>query len=135
MTLDVYIVVNTAFKACDSHIWYLDSGCSHHMSGDKSVFTKLEQYDGGLVRFGDGNTSKVVGKGTIHAPGISSLENVLFVEGLKANLLSISQMCDSDYEVHFSKNDCYILDNKGKNIMHGTRTSDNGYGITDDFVT
>ena len=29
-------VVHTALKARDSHMWYLDSGCSHHMFGDKS---------------------------------------------------------------------------------------------------
>ncbi|KAG5562829.1 hypothetical protein RHGRI_005526 [Rhododendron griersonianum] len=121
--------VNTAFKTHNSHVWYLDSGCSRHMSGDKSMFISFENYNGGIVTFGDGNTSKVVGKGTIQAPGITRLENVLYVDGLKANLLSISQICDSHHEVRFSKNDCHILDKEGNSVMHGTRTNDNCYGI------
>ncbi|KAG5528763.1 hypothetical protein RHGRI_029433 [Rhododendron griersonianum] len=123
------MVVHTALKARDSHMWYLDSGCSRHMSGDKSFFVNLEKYNGGIVTFGDGSTSKVVGRGTIQAPGLTRLENVLYVDGLKANLISISQMCDSHHEVRFSKNDCYIVDEHGNSAMHGTRTPDNCYGI------
>lgn len=102
-------VVHTALKAQNTNMWYLDSGCSCHMSGDKSLFSKFENYNGGYVTFGDGSKSKVVGKGSIQAPGIGTLENVLFVEGLKANLISISQMCDSRHEVRFFKKDCYYL--------------------------
>ncbi|XP_057516093.1 uncharacterized protein LOC130797504 [Amaranthus tricolor] len=29
--------------------WYLDSGCSKHMTGDKSRFLSLETYDAGTV--------------------------------------------------------------------------------------
>jgi hypothetical protein len=127
---DLYcMVVHTALKARNTHMWYLDSGCSRHMSGDKSLFTRLEKYDGGYVTFGDGSKSKVVGKGSVQAPGICTLENVLFVDGLKANLISISQMCDSHHEVIFSKDDCFISDISGSIVMHGTRTSDNCYGI------
>ena len=32
--------------------WIIDSGCSHHMTGDKSKFVTLTQYDGNSVRFG-----------------------------------------------------------------------------------
>ncbi|MCI01147.1 zinc knuckle family protein [Trifolium medium] len=35
-----------------SHSWYLDSGCSRHMTGDKQLFQSLTSHDGGLVGFG-----------------------------------------------------------------------------------
>ncbi|KAL6312376.1 hypothetical protein AAG906_008048 [Vitis piasezkii] len=60
------------------------------MTRDKSSFTSLENYDGGVVTFGDGII-----------PGCPKLDGVLYVEGLKANLLSISQMCDKDHKVNF----------------------------------
>jgi hypothetical protein len=47
------------------------------------------------------------------------------VEGLKANLLSISQLCDDALVVQFSKKECSIFDNNGKWLMGGERTSDN----------
>ena len=34
------------------------------------------------------------------------IENVLLVDGLKFNLLSISQLCDKDYTVVFDKSKC-----------------------------
>ena len=102
-------VVYTALKAHDSHMRYLDSGCSCHMSGHKSYFTSLKKNEGGIVSFGDGGTSRVIGKGSISMVGLPKLENALLVDGLKANLLSISQMCDSHHEVLFSKNKCEIF--------------------------
>ena len=33
--------------------WYLDSGCSKHMTGDKSKFLSLEDYPGGTITFGE----------------------------------------------------------------------------------
>ena len=122
-------VVHTSLKAHDSHMWYFDSKSSRHMSGDKSYFTSLEKCEGGIVTFGDGGTSRVIGKGSISVAGLPKLENALLVDGLKANLLSISQMCDSHHEVLFSKNKCEILDKKGNTVLHGVRTSDNCYGI------
>ena len=55
-------MVLTALSVQDSHVWYLDSGCLRHMTGEKSMFTSLESYNGGSVRFGDDSKSKVVGK-------------------------------------------------------------------------
>ena len=46
--------------------WIIDSGYSHHMTGDKSKFEHLEFYDGGSVRFGNDEPCYVKGKGCIH---------------------------------------------------------------------
>ena len=63
------------------------------MTGNKSLFTSFTKFEGGNVIFGDGNVACVKGKGTICAPRIPTLEVVLYVEGLKAHLISISQIC------------------------------------------
>ncbi|RVW18919.1 Retrovirus-related Pol polyprotein from transposon TNT 1-94 [Vitis vinifera] len=46
-------------------------------SGNRSFFTNFTEFDGGNVTFGDGNVASVKGKGTICAPGIPNLEEVL----------------------------------------------------------
>jgi hypothetical protein len=51
------------------------------------------------------------------------------VEGLKANLHSISQFCDNYLVVQFSKNECNIFDSSGKWLIEGERTADNCYGL------
>ena len=45
--------------------WYLDSGCSRHMTGDKEQFNKLDAKDGGHVTFGDNAKGKIIGIGEI----------------------------------------------------------------------
>lgn len=68
--------------------------------GGKSLFTSLGKHNGGSVQFGGGSKSKVIGKGYVNIPGMLTPQNVLLVDGLKANLLSISQLCGSEQEVH-----------------------------------
>ena len=45
--------------------WYLDSGCSRHMTGNKRWLSKLEKKNGGNVTFGDSKTGKIRGIGEI----------------------------------------------------------------------
>ncbi|WP_409226504.1 hypothetical protein, partial [Klebsiella pneumoniae] len=45
--------------------WYLDSGCSRHMTGDKAKFISLTLKDGGYVTFGDDSKGKIIGIGKI----------------------------------------------------------------------
>ena len=85
----------TALKACDSCLWYLDSGCSRHMIGNKGLFKTLFEGKIGTVTFGDGSKFVIRGIGTVDIPGLSVFEDVWYVDGLKANLLSISQSCDN----------------------------------------
>ena len=42
-----------------------------------------------------------LGRGTLNVDGFPQIENVLHVDGLKANLISISQICDLNLYVNF----------------------------------
>ncbi|GAV82962.1 hypothetical protein CFOL_v3_26413, partial [Cephalotus follicularis] len=90
--------------------WYVDSGCSKHMTGDKSLFIDLKEVDGGKVTFGDNNKAKICGIGSIGNNFSTLIENVLYVVGLKHNLLSVSQLCDKGYKVNFESSLCHIID-------------------------
>ena len=80
----------TALKACDSCLWYLDSGCSRHMTGNKGLFKTLFEGKIETVTFGDGSKSVIRGIGTVDIPGLLVFKDVWYVDGLKANLLNIS---------------------------------------------
>ena len=54
--------------------------------------------------------------------------NVLYVDGLKHNLLSVSQMYDQGTEVIFRSNGCSVRDfDTGKTMIKGRRTPNNLY--------
>ena len=79
--------------------------------------------------FGDGSHSQVLEKGTIDIPGLPLLTNVLYIKGLKVNLLSITQICDEDFLVQFSKKGCLILSEECVQVLKGLRTTDNCYDV------
>ncbi|GKE21194.1 hypothetical protein Tco_1432706, partial [Tanacetum coccineum] len=79
-------------------IWYLDSGCSRHMTGVKSYLYKYVEQPGLKVVFGDDSTCTIEGYGSIKCNGIV-FTKVAFVNGLKYNLVSIDQLCDAKYIV------------------------------------
>ena len=83
-------MMKSAFKVMDTFLWYLDSGCSRHMTGDQSLFNVFKSKKGGNVTFGDGSKSQIKGKRIISLLGLPDIENVLYVEGLRVNLLTIS---------------------------------------------
>ncbi|GJQ91846.1 copia protein [Tanacetum coccineum] len=43
--------------------WIKDSGCSKHMTGNKSLFSTYKAYEGGNVVFGSNLKGKIIGKG------------------------------------------------------------------------
>ena len=95
-------VAQIALKANSSNFWYLDSGFSKHMTRNKSFFETLVMDEKGCITFGDGSKIRVVGKGTISNPGLPSLSKALYVDGLKANLISISHLSDEGFFILFS---------------------------------
>ncbi|XP_031261281.1 uncharacterized protein LOC116119476 [Pistacia vera] len=66
-------------------------------------------------------------KGSIVIPGFPMLNDMFYVEGLKANLISISQIFDKGCIVKFSKNMCQVLNGDGTSLLEGKRSNDNCY--------
>nr|GEZ57356.1 integrase, catalytic region, zinc finger, CCHC-type, peptidase aspartic, catalytic [Tanacetum cinerariifolium] len=79
-------------------LWYLDSGCSKHMTGDRSQLINFVHKFLGTIKFGNDHVAKIMGYGDYKIGNVTILR-VYFVEGLWHNLLSVGQFCDSDLEV------------------------------------
>ena len=90
-------------KVIDTYLLYLGNGCSRRMTRDHSLFNTFEPKKGGNITFNDGSKSQIKGKGIISVLGLPDIVNVLYVEGLRVNLRRISQICDQDFMVLFSK--------------------------------
>ncbi|GKB20100.1 retrovirus-related pol polyprotein from transposon TNT 1-94, partial [Tanacetum coccineum] len=90
-------------------LWYLDSGCSKHMTGDRSRLRNFVKKFIGTVRFGNDHFGEIMGYGD-YVIGDSIISKVYYVEGLRHNLFSVGQFCDSDLEVAFRKHTCFVRD-------------------------
>ncbi|GJR10785.1 ribonuclease H-like domain-containing protein [Tanacetum coccineum] len=98
---------NPQYALQDQEIF--NSGCSRHMSGNKSYPTDYQDIDGGFVAFaGSPKGGKITGKGKIKT-GKLDFEDVYFVKELKFNLFSVSQMCDKKNSVLFTETECLVL--------------------------
>lgn len=75
------MIVQTALHVERRNLWVVDNDCSNHMTDDKKKFIKLEVWNGGSVRFGEG---------TLNIDVKLKSHDVYYVEGLKHNLLSVS---------------------------------------------
>ena len=91
--------------------WVLDSGCTDHMTGDKDMFRELADNDSPrkYVTFGDNSKGKVVGLGKVAISHDSSIQNVMLVESLGYNLLSVSRLADFGFNVLFTEVDCQVF--------------------------
>ena len=97
--------------------------CSRHMTIDESLFQELDRNKSGNVSFGDNFKGVIQGIGTIGNNSHTQIKNVLLVENLKYNLLSISQLCDKRYGVCFEANTCHVINsNTNKIIYIGKKT-------------
>ncbi|GJW65196.1 integrase, catalytic region, zinc finger, CCHC-type containing protein [Tanacetum coccineum] len=81
-------------------LWYLDSGCSKHMTRDRSRLRNFVKKFTGTVKFGNDYFGAIMGYGD-YVIGDSVISRVYYVEGLGHNLFSVGQFCDSDLEVKF----------------------------------
>nr|GFB20774.1 integrase, catalytic region, zinc finger, CCHC-type, peptidase aspartic, catalytic [Tanacetum cinerariifolium] len=90
-------------------LWYLDSGCSKHRTGDRSQLVNFVQKFLGTVIFGNDHVvwTPIMGYGDYQIRNVT-ISRVYCVEGLGHNLFSVGQFCDSDLEVAFRQHTCFI---------------------------
>lgn len=99
--------------------WIIDFSCSHHVTGNDSLFSELRQHIGERVIVTADNSVYLVAKEGFMKIGAENmtvkLNDVFRVPGLKINLISVSQFTNSGRYVLFGPNDVKVLDNV-KNI-------------------
>nr|GEZ55124.1 integrase, catalytic region, zinc finger, CCHC-type, peptidase aspartic, catalytic [Tanacetum cinerariifolium] len=105
---------------CYIVLWYLDYGCSRHMTGNRSKLINYVEKFIGTVRFENDQFAKIVGYGD-YKMGDTIISRVYYVEGLNHNLFSVGQFCYGGLEVAFRQHTCHIR-NMDKTLMKAART-------------
>nr|GEU48378.1 hypothetical protein [Tanacetum cinerariifolium] len=101
-------------------LWYLDSGCSKHMTGDLSQLTNFVDKFLGTVEFDNDHAAIIIGYSDYHIGNVT-ISRVYFVERLGHNLFSVRQFCDSDLEVAFRQHTCFIRNLKVVDLLTRSR--------------
>ncbi|GJS76855.1 retrovirus-related pol polyprotein from transposon TNT 1-94 [Tanacetum coccineum] len=109
-------------------LWYLDSGCSKHMTGDRSQLTNFISKFLGTVKFGNDQVAKIMGYGDYQIGNVT-ISKVYYVEGLGHNLFSVGQFYDFNLEVAFRQHTCFIRNLEGVDLLTGSR-GDNLYTLS-----
>ena len=94
--------------------WLLDTGCSNHLSGNKELFSDLDENFHATVKLGDDSKLEVLGKGKIAIRlkdgSLNYISDVFYAPGICQNLLSVGQLAEKGYDLKFNKEGCTIND-------------------------
>ncbi|KAJ0491696.1 putative RNA-directed DNA polymerase [Helianthus annuus] len=101
-----------------SKVWYLDSGCSNHMTGQQELFKRLDETKkvSVKIKMGNGKSIQVEGEGSVKlevSPGVTkSLSDVQFAPALGYNLLSVGQLMRAGYRLVFDGDACTVTNKR-----------------------
>jgi hypothetical protein len=96
---------------CSLLPWIVDTGASHHMTGQLECLTNIHNIFECSIGLPNGEETVATKEGTVVFNERLQLKNVLYVPSLQCNLVSVSQLLkNSDYTVQFTDKLCLIQD-------------------------
>ncbi|XP_068307388.1 uncharacterized protein [Pyrus communis] len=99
----------------NNEVWYIDSGCSNHMTAHESLLIDIDTNFIGKLKMGDGNIVKATGRETLvinTKKGRRCIREVMLVLGLDENLLNVGQMMGHGYFLLFGGTVLKIYDDR-----------------------
>lgn len=117
----------------ESNVWYLDNGASKHMTEEHNKFKELDESVAGKVKFGDGSTVKIKGKGVVsfkckNGENIA-LRDVYFIPTLCSNIVSVGQLSEARKKVVLSGSYLWVYNEHRRLLMKVKRSGNRLYKI------
>nr|GEX21408.1 retrovirus-related Pol polyprotein from transposon TNT 1-94 [Tanacetum cinerariifolium] len=103
-------------------LWCINSGCSKHMTGNLKLLINFVWKFLGTIRFRNDHIAAILGFSDLQWGNIL-ITRVYFIEGLRHNLFSVRQFYDSELEVAFRRNTCFVRNLEGVDLLTGNRTT------------
>ncbi|PNX81725.1 hypothetical protein L195_g037750 [Trifolium pratense] len=95
------LMVTTNSESDNSKLWYLDTGCSNHMTGHRDWLLEFDENFKSKVKFADDSAISVEGKGKVMVRRKNGnntfVTDVLYVPTMKHNLLSLGQLLEKGF--------------------------------------
>jgi Zinc knuckle len=106
--------------------WYLDSDASNHMTGCIERFAEIDTTIKGTVRFGDGSSVEIQGRGSILFECFTGehrlLTNVYYIPRLKSNIISLGQLDENGCRIVIERGVLSVLDRTQKVLAKVSRS-------------
>lgn len=113
--------IGTLNAAIKGTVWIVDSGATVHVSGDKRLFRNMRSTTSS-VQVANGDTINIGSMGdiSINLPGGSTLTltNVLYVPGMKVNLLSTAMLREKQIGFFSPAEDTSYFEFKGQHVAY-----------------
>ncbi|XP_068344294.1 uncharacterized protein [Pyrus communis] len=93
--------------------WYIDSGCSNHMTGNVNLLVDVRTNVAGKVQMSTCDILNVAGMRSLvidTTKGRKYIREVMYLPRLKENLLSVGQMDEHGYYLLFGGKMCSVFD-------------------------
>lgn len=120
-------------KKVESNVWYLDNGASNHMTGVRTKFKELDEKVTGRVKFGDGSTVEIKGKGSVGFRCKNGEEivfqDVYYIPTLCSNIVSLGQLSEAGNKVILNGVYLWVYDEQRRLLMKVKRSANHLYKI------
>ncbi|CAJ2647891.1 unnamed protein product [Trifolium pratense] len=117
----VLMMVTSNSENDTSKLWYLDTGCSNHMTGHRDWLLEFDENFKSKVKFADDSTISVEGKGKVMVQRKNGnhtfVADVLYVPSMKHNLLSLGQLLEKGFNYSTKDHIIEVFDPKNKLIL------------------
>lgn len=124
---NINLIALTSFRASSREDWYLDSGCSRHMTRVNKYWVDIRSQFTSFVIFGDEAKGEIKRVGKLACTELPRLDDVVLVKGLTINMISISQLYDQGLKFNFTKLEFFVTNEKNDIMIRGVRSKDNFY--------
>jgi len=95
--------------------WFLDFGASSHITGNSNLLSNITPSNTQHIRTVKGQLMSIASQGTVSTidslGAIKIIDCVLYIPGIKTNLLLVGKLTNIGYQVFFESQDCLIYDN------------------------
>ena len=125
-------------KPSKEEAWFLDSGCSNHMTGIRDWFIEIDEQFRHSIKLGNGERMLVMGKGSVEfaSQGINHVvREVFFIPALKNSLLSLGQFQEKGLVIVMKNKVCKIYHPIRGLIMQTSMTANRMFVLSVAMIT
>jgi len=117
-----------------SEIWYLDSGCSNHMTSHREWLIHFDKSRKSQIRFDDNKIIQAKGTGDIlirrKDGNQAMIKDVLYVPATKSNLISIGQLIEKGFSMNLHQGILELYGRKHRKVLKTPLSAHRTFQVT-----